>query len=55
MGHVPKYDDHSSKAWLYAKLFVALLAEKLIRVGRAISPWGYLLPEENRSQEEKTA
>lgn len=43
VGHVPKYDDQSSKAWLYGKLFVALLAEKLIRVGRAISPWGYEL------------
>jgi hypothetical protein len=46
LGHLPKYDEHSSKAWLYGKLFVALLAEKLIRVGRTVSPWGYLLPEE---------
>jgi len=45
VGHVPKYDDHSSKAWLYGKLLVALLAERLIRVGRAISPWGYLSQE----------
>lgn len=44
VGHLPKYDDQSSKAWLYGKLLVALLAEKLIRVGRTISPWGYLLP-----------
>jgi len=55
VGHVPKYDDQSSKAWLYAKLFVALLAEKLIRVGRAISPWGYLLPEEHLSPQPQTA
>jgi hypothetical protein len=40
VGHVPKYDDLSSKAWLYGKLLIALLAEKLIRVGRTISPWG---------------
>src|SRR5260370_13701904 len=46
VGHLPKYDEHSSKAWLYGKLFVALLAEKLIRVGRTVSPWGYRLPEE---------
>jgi hypothetical protein len=46
VGHVPKYDDRSSKAWLYGKLLMALLAEKLIRVGRAFSPWGYLLEEE---------
>jgi hypothetical protein len=44
MGHVPKYDDRSSRAWLYGKLLLALLAEKLIRIGRSISPWGYLLP-----------
>ena len=23
LGHVPKYDDDSAKAWLYGKLFVA--------------------------------
>jgi hypothetical protein len=46
VGHVPKYDDLSSKAWLYGKLLIALLAEKLIRVGRTISPWGYLLPQD---------
>jgi hypothetical protein len=35
---VPKHDARSSRAWLYGKLLVALLAEKLIRVGRNISP-----------------
>jgi hypothetical protein len=45
MGHVPKHDDQSSRAWLYGKLFLALLSQKLARVGSAISPWGYLLPE----------
>ncbi len=44
MGHVPKYDDQSSRAWLYGKLLLALLAEKLIRIGRSISPWGYTWP-----------
>jgi hypothetical protein len=47
LGHVPKHSDPSSRAWLYGKLFVALLADKLARLGRAVSPWGYLLPEEN--------
>jgi IS4 transposase len=46
LGHVPKHDDQSSRAWLYGKLFVALLSEKLARVGSAISPWGYYLPQE---------
>ena len=38
LGHVRKYDDDSAKAWLYDKLFVALLVEKLIHHARAISP-----------------
>ena len=43
MGHLPKYDAQSSRAWLYGKLFVALLTEKLVRIGRELSPWGYIL------------
>lgn len=45
LGHLPKYDDESSQAWLYGKLFVALLTEKLIANARAFSPWGYGLPQ----------
>jgi Transposase DDE domain len=44
IGHVPKHDDQSSRAWLYGKLLVALLSQRLARVGKTISPWGYLLP-----------
>lgn len=43
IGHVPKKDDDSSRAWLYGKLFLALLSEKLIRTADSISPWGYPL------------
>jgi hypothetical protein len=43
LGHLPKYDDDSARAWLYGKLFVALLTEKLIQHARSISPWGYKL------------
>ena len=43
LGHVPKHDDRSSRAWLYGKLLVTLLTQKLIRIGRDISPSGYLL------------
>jgi len=43
LGHLPKYDAQSSRAWLYGKLFVALLTQKLIRTGRELSPWGYIL------------
>ena len=42
IGHLPKYDDESSKAWFYGKLFVALLMEKLQRYAEAMSPWGYI-------------
>ena len=41
LGHVPKHDSVSAKAWLYGKLFVALLTEKLIEEARALSPWGF--------------
>jgi hypothetical protein len=38
LGHLPKADEQSARAWLYGKLFVALLAEQLIRRGQAFSP-----------------
>jgi len=41
LGHVPKHDEQSIRAWLYGKLLVALLTQKLARIGAAISPWGY--------------
>jgi len=41
LGHLPKHDPASAKAWLYGKLFVALLTEKVIHQARALSPWGY--------------
>jgi hypothetical protein len=41
VGHLPKRDEQSSRAWLYGKLFVALLTQKLVRLGSSISPWGY--------------
>ena len=40
LGHLPKHNDRSAKAWLYGKLLVALLVEKLIGHATAISPWG---------------
>lgn len=45
LGHLPKHGGDSSKAWLYGKLFVALLTEKLIKHAESISPWGYFLEE----------
>jgi hypothetical protein len=50
LGHLPKYDDQSSRAWLYGKLFVALLTQKLVRIGRELSPWGYILQGHTSTQ-----
>jgi len=44
LGHLPTHDRQSSRAWLYGKLLLALLGQKLNRMGRDISPWGYQLP-----------
>lgn len=46
IGHLPKHSDDSSKAWLYGKLFVALLTGRLIEYASSISPWGYILEAE---------
>ena len=43
LGHLPKHSDDSSKAWLYGKLFVALLTMKLVAYATTFSPWGYSL------------
>lgn len=40
LGHLPKYDAASSRAWLYGKLLIALLTERMQRYAGAFSPWG---------------
>jgi len=50
LGHLPKHSDESSKAWLYGKLFVALLTEKLIAYAESFSPWGYDLEKRQASE-----
>jgi hypothetical protein len=45
LGHVPKLDDQSSRAWLYGKLFVALLSQKLARVGALFPPGTTIYPK----------
>jgi hypothetical protein len=37
LGHLPKHNDLSSRAWLHGKLLVGLLTQELIRVGGDIS------------------
>ena len=50
LGHLPKHDPESSQAWLYGKLLVALLTEKVIQSANALSPWGYELRVEQGAQ-----
>lgn len=44
LGQLPKRNASSWRAWLYGKLLVALLVERLIEEAEALSPWGYPLP-----------
>lgn len=43
LGHLPKYDETSSRAWLYGKLLIGLLIEKLMSYASSFSPCGYCL------------
>lgn len=43
LGHLPKKDPASARAWLHGKLLTSLLVERLIQTARAFSPWGYQL------------
>jgi hypothetical protein len=43
LGHLPKFDPDSSKAWLHGKRVVALLTNAIVDRGRSFSPWGYPL------------
>ena len=50
LGHLPKHGEESAQAWLYGKLFIALLTEKVIEHANAFSPWGYRLREQTLTQ-----
>ena len=41
LGHLPKEDEESAKAWLHGKLLVSCLAQAIVDEGRFFSPWGY--------------
>lgn len=43
IGHLPKHNPESCVAWLYGKMVVALLVERVYREAESISPWGYPL------------
>ena len=41
IGHLPKYNPESCISWLYGKMIVALLVERLHQEAELFSPWGY--------------
>ena len=41
VGHLPKHNPESCIAWLYGKMVVALLVERLYQEANFFSPWGY--------------
>lgn len=41
LGHLPKKDPTSARAWLHGKLLASLLVERVIQAANATSPWGY--------------
>jgi len=43
LGHLPKTDVQSCRAWLHGKMFVSLLELAIVDEGRLFSPWGYPL------------
>jgi hypothetical protein len=49
LGHLPKHDEQTARAWIHGKLFVALLLEAMLRSGETFSPWGYPLCQEERA------
>lgn len=46
LGHLPKTNDHSARAWMQAKILTALLIERAMYEARFFSPWGYALEGE---------
>lgn len=43
LGHLPKKDPRSARAWLHGKLLAGLLVERVIDAASSFSPWGYPL------------
>lgn len=43
LGHLPKKDPPSARAWLHGKIFASLLVERMVAAAETFSPWGYRL------------
>ena len=46
LGHLPKKDPASARAWLHGKIFASLLVERMVEAADKFSPWGYGLDGE---------
>ena len=51
LGHLPKKDPASARAWLHGKLFASLLVERMVEAADKFSPWGYRLDGEAQPME----
>lgn len=51
LGHLPKRDPASARAWLHGKIFASLLVERMVEAADRFSPWGYRLDSETQSLE----
>jgi len=51
LGHLPKKDPASARAWLHGKIFASLLVERMVEAADTFSPWGYRLDAEAESME----
>lgn len=51
LGALPKYTESSARAWLYGKMLVALIVEKLCAQLGAFSPWRHAIGETGGAEE----
>ena len=51
LGHLPKKDPASARAWLHGKIFASLLVERMVEAADTFSPWGYKLDGETQPME----
>ena len=45
LGHLPKRDPSTARAWLHGKLLAGLLVQRSIQQAGSFSPWGYTLDQ----------
>ena len=51
LGHLPKKDPASARAWLHGKIFASLLVERMVEAAETFSPWGYRLDSQAQPME----